>query len=83
MAWWITALIYIGLTLVYELIRPKPKFDSPDPSSIGDFQFPPVGEGRPGGCGGVALGGGGRGLGAAEQIQGGFGAQVAAGGGLL
>ena len=47
MAWWVTALIYIGLTLVYELIRPKPKFDSPDPSSIGDFQFPTVGEGRP------------------------------------
>lgn len=45
-AWWIIVLINIGLTLLYELVRPKPKFDSPEPSALGDFQFPTVGEGR-------------------------------------
>jgi hypothetical protein len=46
MPWWLTALIYIGLTVVYELIRPKPRFDSPDPAGIGDFRVPTIGEGR-------------------------------------
>ena len=46
MPWWLTVLIYIGLTVVYELIRPKPKFDSPDPAGLGDFRVPTIGEGR-------------------------------------
>lgn len=47
MPWWVTALIYIALTVVYELVRPKPKFDSPEPAGIGDFRVPTIGEGRP------------------------------------
>ena len=46
MVWWVTALIYIGLTLAYELIRPKPKFDTPEPAGISDFRIPTIGEGR-------------------------------------
>jgi len=45
-AWWIVALIYLALTVGYELLRPKPKFDEPKPSSLGDFRFPTIGEGR-------------------------------------
>lgn len=45
-AWWVVLLIQIGVTLAYELIRPKQKFDDPEPSSIGDFRFPTIGEGR-------------------------------------
>lgn len=45
-AWWILMLIQIGLQLAYELIRPKPDLDAPDPSSLGDFGFPTIGEGR-------------------------------------
>ncbi len=47
MAWWVTVLIYIVGTLLYEVLRPKPKFDAPTPSALGDFQFPTIGEGRP------------------------------------
>ena len=47
MAWWVTALIYVVGTLLYEVLRPKPKFDAPTPSALGDFQFPTIGEGRP------------------------------------
>lgn len=45
-AWFITLLIQIGVALAYELIRPKMKFDDPEPSSISDFKFPTIGEGR-------------------------------------
>jgi hypothetical protein len=45
-AWWILVLINIGLQLAYELIRPKPDLDAPDPSALGDFKFPTIGEGR-------------------------------------
>lgn len=45
-AFWILMLINIGLQLAYELIRPKPEIDSPDPSSLGDFKIPTIGEGR-------------------------------------
>jgi len=47
MAWWVTVLIYVVGTLLYEVLRPKPKFDAPTPSALGDFQFPTIGEGRP------------------------------------
>jgi len=46
-AWWIVALIYVALTVGYELLRPKPQFDEPTPGSLGDFRFPTIGEGRP------------------------------------
>lgn len=45
-AWWILMLIQFGLQLAYELVRPKPDLDAPDPSSLGDFKFPTIGEGR-------------------------------------
>ena len=40
MAFWIMALVYIVGTVLYEVLRPKPQFDAPTPSSLGDFQFP-------------------------------------------
>ena len=46
MAFWIMALVYIVGTVLYEVLRPKPQFDKPTPSSLGDFQFPTIGEGR-------------------------------------
>jgi hypothetical protein len=45
-AWWIVALIYVALTVGYELLRPKQEFDDPTPGSLGDFSFPTIGEGR-------------------------------------
>jgi len=47
MAFFIMALVYLVGTVLYEVLRPKPSFDSPAPSSLGDFQFPSIGEGRP------------------------------------
>lgn len=47
MAWWVAVLVYVVGTLLYEVLRPKPKFDAPTPSALGDFQFPTIGEGRP------------------------------------
>ena len=47
MAWWVAALIYVVGTLLYEVLRPKPRFDAPTPSALGDFPFPTIGEGRP------------------------------------
>jgi hypothetical protein len=46
MAFWILALVHIVGTVLYDVLRPKPKFDAPTPSSLGDFQFPTIGEGR-------------------------------------
>ncbi|MBK8164662.1 MAG: hypothetical protein IPK64_01735 [bacterium] len=46
MAFWLLALVYIVGTVLYDVLRPKPKFDAPAPSSLGDFQFPTIGEGR-------------------------------------
>jgi len=45
-AWWVMLLIQIGLTLVYDLIKPKPKIDSPEPAGLSDFKVPTVGDGR-------------------------------------
>lgn len=47
MGFWAVLLIEIGLTLLWEWIRPKPKFDDPQPSSLGDFNLPTALEGRP------------------------------------
>ncbi|HPD72838.1 MAG TPA: phage tail protein [Candidatus Krumholzibacteria bacterium] len=46
MAFWVLALVYIVGTVLYDVLRPKPQFDAPTPSSLGDFQFPTIGEGR-------------------------------------
>ena len=46
MAFWVLALVFVVGTVLYDVLRPKPKFDSPTPSSLGDFQFPTIGEGR-------------------------------------
>jgi len=46
MGFWLTLLIYVGLQIAYDLLKPKPHFDSPEPSSLGDFRFPTIGEGR-------------------------------------
>ncbi|HPF35434.1 MAG TPA: hypothetical protein PLH84_08430, partial [Candidatus Krumholzibacteria bacterium] len=46
MAFWVIALVYLVGTVLYEVLRPKPQFDAPTPSSLGDFQFPTIGEGR-------------------------------------
>ena len=46
-AWWVMMLIQIGLSLVYDLVKPKPNFDSPDPAGLSDFRVPTTGEGRP------------------------------------
>ncbi len=47
MAFWVLALVYIVGTVLYDVLRPKAKFDAPQPSSLGDFQLPTIGEGRP------------------------------------
>lgn len=39
-------LIQIGVAVVYDLVRPKPDIESPDPAGLSDFKFPTVGEGR-------------------------------------
>jgi len=39
-------LLFIGFTILSELLRPKPKIDAPQPSSIGDFQLPTADEAR-------------------------------------
>jgi hypothetical protein len=46
MPWWVALLWQIGLTIAYDLIRPKPSFDSPEPAGIGNFKLPTIGEGR-------------------------------------
>jgi hypothetical protein len=38
--------IAIATTVLGELLRPKPKFDQPQPSALGDFQLPTAQEGR-------------------------------------
>lgn len=45
MVWY--AIIYFVVALIIgELLRPKPRFDTPQPSSLGDFQVPTAEEGR-------------------------------------
>lgn len=39
-------LLSFALMIVGELLRPKPKFEDPKPSSLGDFGFPTAQEGR-------------------------------------
>ncbi len=44
---WFTLLLFVAFTVAGELLRPKPTYDSPDASSLGDFQVPTAQEGRP------------------------------------
>jgi hypothetical protein len=44
MSFLVTVLIYIGSTMLYEVLRPRPKIT---PNSLGDFSFPTIGQGRP------------------------------------
>lgn len=47
--WWliIKAIIQaVAMIVIGELLRPKPKFEDPKPSSLGDFNFPTAQEGR-------------------------------------
>lgn len=47
MGFWFVLFLFVALTVAGELLRPKPKFGSPQPSSLGDFQVPTAQEGRP------------------------------------
>lgn len=47
MAWWLPILIFTGLTVVGELLRPRPKYENARASSLGDIDFPTSTEGRP------------------------------------
>ena len=52
--------ITLATTIVGGLLRPKPKFNAPQPSSLGDFEMPTAQEGRaiPYVCGTVKISGG-------------------------
>jgi hypothetical protein len=45
--WWLIPILWLGFTVAYELLRPKPEFDAPTPGSLGDFRIPTIAEGRP------------------------------------
>ena len=47
MGFWLTFFLFVGFTIIGELLRPKPKFGAPAPSGLGDFQVPTAQEGRP------------------------------------
>lgn len=47
MPWFVTLLVFAALTVIGELLRPKPKFDAPQPSALGDFQLPTADGARP------------------------------------
>lgn len=46
MGFWLVLFLFIGFTVLGDLLRPKPKFGAPAASSLGDFQFPTAQEGR-------------------------------------
>lgn len=37
---WVTIVVALVMAVVGELLRPKPKFNDPKPSAVGDFSFP-------------------------------------------
>src|SRR5574343_1185750 len=43
---WMLIALFVVTTVAGELLRPKPKFDAPKASSLGDFSFPTAEEGR-------------------------------------
>jgi hypothetical protein len=46
MAWWIQLIVLVFLTVLMEILRPKPEFTDAKPSGIGDFQLPTASEDR-------------------------------------
>lgn len=46
MPWWLTLIIFTAVTVVGELLRPKPRFEDARPAGLGDFSFPTATEGR-------------------------------------
>jgi hypothetical protein len=43
---WMVLFLFIGFTVLSELLRPKAKLGSPQPGALGDFQVPTAEEGR-------------------------------------
>lgn len=43
---WVMLIMFVISLIAGELLRPKPKFDTPTASSLGDFQLPTAEEGR-------------------------------------
>lgn len=46
MAFFLTLLLYVGVFLLTELLRPKPEIEQAKPAGLGDFNFPTAEEGR-------------------------------------
>jgi len=46
MGFFLVFFLWVGFTVIGELLRPKPKFGSPSPSALGDFSVPTAEEGR-------------------------------------
>lgn len=46
MGFWFTLLLYVGTTILTELLRPKPNIEGAKPASLGDFNFPTATEDR-------------------------------------
>lgn len=46
MGWGLTLLLFVASIAIGELLRPRPKFDTPRASSLGEFQFPTAEAGR-------------------------------------
>jgi len=47
MSFWVSFLISFAFTVIGELLRPKPRLDSPKPTSLGDYRAPTADEARP------------------------------------
>lgn len=47
MGFWVSFFISLAFTVVGELLRPKPRIDSPKPTSLGDYRTPTADETRP------------------------------------
>ena len=43
---WLTLALFVGFTVLGQLLRPRQKFDKPQPSGLGDFTLPTAIEGR-------------------------------------
>jgi len=39
---WVSIIVALVMAVIGELLRPKPKFNDPKPSAVGDFSFPTV-----------------------------------------
>lgn len=46
-AFFLTLLLFAGLTIIGEFLRPKPPIENAQPAGLGDFSFPTATEGRP------------------------------------